>query len=85
VENNVSVRFGSRGAAIMSAQSESATSIAAWTAVAPPDGKLPAVATPIQRLMYTRMMTSVFVFRMARMRARRHVIIDTDAREVTVA
>jgi hypothetical protein len=70
VESNVSVRFGSRGAAILSAQSESAHSRAAWQSVAPPDGKLPEVATPIQRLVYTRMMTSEFVFKMARMRAR---------------
>jgi hypothetical protein len=70
VENNVSVRFGSRAAAILNAQSESATSRAAWRSVAPPDGKLPETATPIQRLIYTRMKTSEFVFEMARWRAR---------------
>jgi hypothetical protein len=70
VENNVSVRFGSRAAAILSAQSESANSLAAWRSIAPPDGKLPAAATPIQRLIYTRMKTSEFVFEMARWRAR---------------
>jgi hypothetical protein len=74
VEYNVSVRFGSRSAAILSAQRESANSLAAWHAVAPPDGKLPETATPIQRLIYTRMMTSEFVFQMARLRARRQQV-----------
>jgi hypothetical protein len=70
VESNVSVRFGSRAAAILSAQHESASSRAAWQSVAPPNGRLPDAATPLQRLIYTRMMTSEFVFNMATMRAR---------------
>jgi hypothetical protein len=74
VESNVSVRFGSSGAALLSAQNESANSRAAWRSVAPPNGRLPAAATPLQRLLYTRMMTSEFVFQMARLRARRHQV-----------
>jgi hypothetical protein len=72
VESNVTVRFGSHAAALMSAQNESINSRRAWHAVAPADGLLPNAATPIQRLLYTRMMTSEFVFQMAKLRARRH-------------
>ena len=65
----MTVRFGSNAAALMSAQNEAVSSRAAWHAVAPADGLLPASATPIQRLLYTRMITSDFIFRMAKLRA----------------
>jgi hypothetical protein len=34
----------------------------AWDLVAPADGLLPADATPLQRMLYARMTTSIFVY-----------------------
>jgi hypothetical protein len=35
---------------------------AAWELVAPADGQLPDDATPLQRMLYARMTTSIFVY-----------------------
>ncbi len=40
----------------------------AWELVAPPDGLLPANATPLQRMLYARMTTSIFVYEAAQHR-----------------
>jgi hypothetical protein len=42
----------------------------AWAVVAPEDGRLPVDATPLQRLLYARMTTSIFVYETAQHRSR---------------
>jgi hypothetical protein len=41
----------------------------AWNAVAPPDGQLPADATPRQRLLYHRMVMSEVTYEVAKVAA----------------
>jgi hypothetical protein len=42
----------------------------AWELVAPADGQLPVDATPLQRLLYARMTTSIFVYESTQQRSR---------------
>ncbi len=48
--------------AVMRARQESWFAHLSWEKVAPPDGTLPADATPLQRLLHTRMVTSDFAY-----------------------
>lgn len=41
-----------------------------WDLVAPADGRLPADATPLQRMLYARMTTSIFVYAATQHRSR---------------
>jgi hypothetical protein len=57
--------------ALRRAQNEAHLGTAAWSCVAPPDGQLPEYPTPLQRMLYTRMVTSEFIFKMATFHAER--------------
>src|SRR5690349_7262902 len=48
--------------AVMQARQESWFAHLSWEKVAPPDGELPADATPLQRLLHARMVTSDFAY-----------------------
>ena len=51
---------------LLVAQREAHEGLLAWYSVAPADGQLPMKATPLQRMLHTRMTTSEFVFKMKR-------------------
>jgi hypothetical protein len=50
---------------LRSARNEAHFALLSWYSVAPADGQLPESASPLQRMLYTRMMTSEFIFKMA--------------------
>jgi hypothetical protein len=52
-------------ASLRSAQNEAHLAALAWYGVAPADELLPECPTPLQRMVYTRMVTSQFIARMA--------------------
>jgi hypothetical protein len=56
---------------LRSAQNEAHLGTVAWYCVAPIDGQLPERPTPLQRMLYTRMVTSEFIFKMATFHAER--------------
>jgi hypothetical protein len=51
--------------ALRNARNEAHFAQLSWYSVAPPDGELPESASPLQRMLYTRMVTSEFIFKMA--------------------
>jgi hypothetical protein len=57
--------------ALQAAQNEAHLGQVAWNRVAPIDGQLSDQATPLQRMLYTRMVTSESIFRMAMFHERR--------------
>jgi len=53
---------------LLCARDEYDLALRAWEAVAPADGELPEHASALQRLLFTRMTTSQFIFLMAERR-----------------
>jgi hypothetical protein len=70
-EVDVSGRGDVCSPALQAAQNEAHLGQVAWNRVAPIDGQLSDQATPLQRMLYTRMVTSESIFRMAMFHERR--------------